>query len=657
MKKDYILGVHTSHDASACLLCNGEIIVAIEKERLSREKHDLGTNGVEDVINYCLSYEGITIKDIRHIVICDIDNIFNEIVVSKKETRITHHLAHAWASVGLSNFKDSCVLVLDGEGSKVKELDPEEKSVCDFKEDFYAEKESCYYFSNGKMKPIKKWTSARGNDSKFFGTDTIGSTYLFLSQYFYKKEFQEFKVMGLSSYGKYREKYSYIYKYLDHGKVYIDPDWIFNLKNIEKNNIDNNFNEYADLAKSIQIMLEKSVIHKAKWLKETNLSENLCYSGGVSLNCVANSELKKNEIFKNVFIPFGSGDSSISIGCAFYGYYHLLGNKKKNNSISPFLGREYKKNKIKKDIKNYEDLGIITSSKMSIKDTANKINNNNIIAWFQGRSEFGPRALGNRSILANPMDINTRNTINNKVKFREEYRPFAPVVLEEHAEDWFEEIFIEDHYMQSVAKVRSEKRKIIPSVTHIDNTARVQIVTKKTNSKLYDLINEFYNLTGVPILLNTSFNIQEPIVETPFEALKTFTSSRIDNLIINEFSIRSLVTPIDKASDIDLNCILLWNVPITLLSENNNIFYIQNASGIEYGFKYSNCCYHQVSQYKKIRITKKLYLVLLNMDTSINNIIKNQIINFISSSCTDEFYKVIVLNRFATVIKKRSLIL
>lgn len=449
MKKDiYILGINTSHDASACLIKNGEIVVAIEKERLTRSKHDEGSSNIDKMINYCLAFAKISIDQVNFTVVCDIDNIFNTKVYSTNEIKISHHLAHAWAAVGLSGFEETAVMVIDGEGSKVFELSPLEKSVCNYPIDFYAEKESCYYFrrdvnsNNITFHPIKKWTSGRGSDSKFSGTDGIASPYWFLSQHFYEKEHQESKIMGLASYGKFEDKYSYIYKYLPEGDVEIDKKWIYTLENLPKNDLENNFQEYANLAATIQKMLEKAIIHRALWLKEKTNSKHLCFSGGIALNCVANTKLVETGIFKNVFVPFGPGDSSIAIGCAYYGWYVLAKGNQQPKNVAPYLGADYEQSDVEKAVNFYEKYGFIKviNTAPEYNQIANRIQSGEIVAWYQGRSEFGPRALGNRSILANPGIVEIRDTINKKVKYRENYRPFAPCVLQKFVHEWFDNV-------------------------------------------------------------------------------------------------------------------------------------------------------------------------------------------------------------------------
>jgi carbamoyltransferase len=617
----YILGLHTSHDTSACLLKDGEIIVAIEKERLTRHKHQWANSSFGDIVNYCLQYAAITLEDVDHIVVNDINNIFRETVFSSREVLISHHLAHAWAAIGLSTFSECAILILDGEGSKVAELDAEERNVCSYNEDFFAEKESCYQLFAGKnLKPIKKWTSGRGGDSKFSGTDATGSPYWILSQSFFNKEHQESKIMGLASYGQASKEYQHIYGLEENGSVKIDERWIFDFNKTPKNDLKNNFQVYADIAAAVQDGLEKAIIHKAKWLQHVTGSKNLCFSGGVALNCVANAALSKAGIFENVFIPFGPGDSSIAIGCAYYGWHVIAGRPKVESPVSPYLGKHYSSLEIEDALEMFQQHQLIQARREEdyIADAAKKINAGNIVAWFQGRSEFGPRALGNRSILANPSTMEARSLLNQKVKFREYFRPFAPVVLEDLAAEWFDNLVPGSDFMQFTADVKKEQQQRVPAITHIDGSARVQTVSRQSNEVLHELISAFNYLSGIPLLLNTSFNIQEPIVETPLDALLTFVTSSIDYLYLENYRVQSFAKMVsDKQTLLLAPSFIIFLKPLQLRLSNGRCS-IQQLSGQEKIFKFGN--YYQISNFPEFEITKELYVLLQNMDMGIKNI-------------------------------------
>ena len=311
------------------------------------------------------------------------------------------------------------------------------------------------------------------------------------------------KLMGKVGYGKYSEYYYNVFELIFAGSIKEKKykEW----KQIEISNV-------ADLA----FTLQKFTIDKIKeHVYPLKSCDNLCIAGGVAYNGYMNEEFTNH--YKNVFVPPAVGDEGQAIGTYQHADYILNNNIHKSET---FAGKEYK---------------FIGDEKLiSYKPIAQSIADGKIIGWFQGKSESGNRALGNRSILADPRNPNIKNIINNTIKLREDFRPFAPVVLEEHYKEYFE-TNSPSPYMSRICKVKSDK---IPGVTHIDNTARIQTVNKEQNNKLYELVREFYVITGIPMLLNTSFNCQEPIVETPEEAINTFNRTALDMLIINDYILR-----------------------------------------------------------------------------------------------------------------------
>ena len=311
------------------------------------------------------------------------------------------------------------------------------------------------------------------------------------------------KLMGKVGYGKYSEYYYNVFEVICSGVIKEKKykEW----KQIEISNV-------ADLA----FTLQKFTIDKIKeHVYPLKSCDNLCIAGGVAYNGYMNEEFTNH--YKNVFVPPAVGDEGQAIGTYQHADYILNNNIHKSET---FAGKEYK---------------FIGDEKLiSYKPIAQSIADGKIIGWFQGKSESGNRALGNRSILADPRNPNIKNIINNTIKLREDFRPFAPVVLEEHYKEYFE-TNSPSPYMSRICKVKSDK---IPGVTHIDNTARIQTVNKEQNNKLYELVREFYVITGIPMLLNTSFNCQEPIVETPEEAINTFNRTALDMLIINDYILR-----------------------------------------------------------------------------------------------------------------------
>ena len=292
-----------------------------------------------------------------------------------------------------------------------------------------------------------------------------------------------------------------------------------NLFKLEREKIIKNDTFSKDLAASIQKVYEY-FLKIITDISKLNYSNNLVYSGGCGLNSSANRIITNKEYFKNTYIPFAPGDNGGALGAAFV--VSSKYNNKIQNSDNPFLGKSYD-NQFIKDVLNSNlyntktNYKCIENEKEFLKTAAEMISQGNVIGWFQNKMEFGPRALGNRSILADPRNPNMKNIINSKIKRRESFRPFAPSVLEEYQTDWFETKYVSP-YMSTVSKVKKNKINLIPAVTHIDETARYQSVNSNSNKMFYELIKTFYQITGVPIILNTSFNENEPIVMRPEEA-------------------------------------------------------------------------------------------------------------------------------------------
>lgn len=310
------------------------------------------------------------------------------------------------------------------------------------------------------------------------------------------------KLMGLAAYGRYKED---LHMILDiYWETNILPKWRLANKDLS-------VYRHRDIAHTIQVATEERI---TDYVLKHKTSDNLCVAGGVGYNGYMNELLHKT--WSNVFVPPAPGDEGQSIGTYMHADYTL------NNNVhipDVYAGKEY---------------DFVGDEKVDIKEVAQALDDGKIVGWFQGKSESGHRALGNRSILADPRNPEIKDQINTFIKMREDFRPFAPSVLEEHYQDYFD-TKSPSPYMSRIVKVKSDR---IPGVTHVDNTARIQTVNREQNEKFYDLINEFYKITGIPMLLNTSFNCQEPIVETPEEAIDTFNRTEMDLLIINDWIIR-----------------------------------------------------------------------------------------------------------------------
>jgi carbamoyltransferase len=293
---------------------------------------------------------------------------------------------------------------------------------------------------------------------------------------------------------------------------------------------------YYEIANGAQTVFEEIYFHMLNHLKKFTKSENIVLGGGCALNCLANGKITKKTGFKNIFISPVPDDSGAGLGAAAYVYKNIINSKKKFNVENYFLGPSSDEKTILSKLKKYQ----IKYQKLKNVEShaAISISKGMVIGWFQGKIEFGDRALGNRSILADPRNKNMKTIVNEKIKYREKFRPFAPAVLEEEAYKYFDNLK-NSKYMEIALMVKKNKIDLIPAVTHIDGTARLQTVTKKFNKKFYKLINEFYKLTNIPILLNTSFNIQgEPIVCSVEDALKNFYLSGLDILYLDNFVIK-----------------------------------------------------------------------------------------------------------------------
>ena len=572
-----ILGLNAFHaDTSACIIKDNHIVAAIEEERITRIKHcsDFPINAIKECLKIAkINFEDITdisinsdpsknlkvkiFHFIKNFQIKKINNLFFKRLKNKlnlknylsehfkinkllKIHNVEHHLAHLASSFYASEFNNATGLSIDGSG--------------DFVSLAIAE---C---SETKI-DIKK---------RLFFPNSLGLFYQGITQFIgFNNYGDEYKLMGLAPYGKpiyfdqiksklfikKKNFYELNLDYFNHHKLDFNYDISESIKIdsilskkfekfFERNLTDKDNIEkfYQDIASSTQKLFEHFLNIALKDVVEKNFSKNLVYAGGCALNSSANNILLSNKSFKNIFIPFAPSDNGGSIGSA------LLTNHKHGNKIietkSPYLGNDYTNEEIEQILLNIKDKKQIKIEKIDnfnllCDEAVNQLINDSVIGWFQGKMEFGPRALGNRSILADPRKRNMKNIINNKIKRRENFRPFAPSVMKEHQNEWFEENY-DNLYMSSVMNAKKDKIKLIPAVVHVDGTSRVQTVSEKMNFRFYNLINKFYKKTTVPMLLNTSFNENEPIVRRPDEAIKCFLRTDMDALFINDFYIKKI---------------------------------------------------------------------------------------------------------------------
>jgi len=558
----YILGINLSHDRSACLLKDGKIAFAVAEERLDGIKKSTLSTAVRKqgmsgripplrAIDYCLQAEGISIDDLDLVVAdhavepVNIESL-KTLLPIKDKSKIraiphpSHHLAHAYSSYFCSPFEESAVLIIDVYGSATGNG---------------TEAESGFHAQRIQMAPVFKnfqalWNEKHPDEKAYYSlTYTYNFVTLALGFTIANEKVttgsmvsEAGKTMGLASYGgplgdstgyivfgeKHLETGGFTRWALDRkiGKV-VDGQLVPRVK--PKRFKLNKF--HRDLAYTVQAEFENGVLFLARRLYEITGSKNLCIAGGGGLNSIVNKKILDETPFENIFVQPAATDDGNAIGCALYGWHALSGQEDRYRMNHAFLGRSYRteipallqKHQLKREPLAKAEL---------VKRAAQYLAEGKIVGWFQGGSEFGPRALGHRSILADPRRAEMKDIMNEKIKHRESFRPYAPSVLLEHSREYFD-LSVPSPYMLLVADVLDSKTDVIPAVVHVDGTARVQTVTQKDNGIFYDLIQEFQRLTGVPVIFNTSFNDQGmPIVETPADALDKFLDSLLDVLVL-----------------------------------------------------------------------------------------------------------------------------
>ncbi|WP_142786009.1 carbamoyltransferase family protein [Changchengzhania lutea] len=558
-----ILGLnYYFHDSTACIVKDGELIAAIEEERLNRDKHTRCFPVLS--IDRCLKIANLSYSDIDHIavsikpshnlgkkVVYGLSNlktlkpfINHELVHSYNKHKsfwnwfgkywsrrskgpqvhfIEHHLTHAAGSFFVSPYKEAALLGVDGSGEW-----------------------ATTWLGYGKANIVECLGQS-------YFPHSLGSFYEAVTQFCgFRTSYDEGKTMGLAPMGDasvFLEEVDKIISVNENGQLLFDLTY-FNYQNMSWRRCSEKFykifgqpqkngedfkKHHMDVAAAFQRVLENKVLEICDILYKKTKSDYLVISGGVSLNSVMNGRIVRESKFKDVYIMPAAGDSGTAIGAAYFLYNGIFKKPRNFIHINPYVGTSYSNGDIEK---------VLIGAKLSYEyypDVcevgAKLLEKGKIIGWFQGAMEIGPRALGNRSILANPAFPQMKNKINSEVKFREAYRPFAPSALIESKNDFFD-LEVEAPFMLKVCNVLNEKQKVIPAVTHVDGSARLQTVSKSSNFKYYSLIEKLGNKTGVPVVLNTSFNIQgEPIVESPQDAIRCFFSTGLDYLIIGDFLI------------------------------------------------------------------------------------------------------------------------
>ncbi|MGQ0455977.1 MAG: carbamoyltransferase family protein [Hyphomicrobium sp.] len=569
-KPSYILGINAyDHDVSACLLKDGKISFAIAKERITRRKH--ATGYYDEVVDYCLNAEGIKIDDVdlivRNCYVLPIEDLETRLIYenmpefmdaeerkealehplhlkqSDKFITVSHHLAHAYSAFAACPFDEGVVMVVDGVGSYAADV-REPNQMTAGVNPLARESESYYRFKGADFETLKKvWLEpTRGFLSdEFYFMPGLGAMYSRVSSYIFADWNKCGEVMGLAPYGRpnaFRPLIAVVDGELEFPAwdKSFDRPWFPEDEDWEKSD---SRKHWEDMAWRIQDDAEKVLLARARWLRETTGATNLCIAGGVGLNCVANGKLMRESGFKNIWIQPAAGDDGVAIGCAYYGRLALQKKPREHVIDHAFFGVDYSAAEVRKTaaLLRYKLETKTTESADIVADAARLLADGKTLGWFQGRSEFGPRSLGNRSILADPRKAEMKDILNKRVKHRQAFRPFAPIVLAERAPEIFEGAE-ESPYMLLAKRVLPEWRDRIPAIVHVDGTARVQTVRANQNPRLHALLKAFEALTGVPVLINTSFNVKgEPIVETPEDALDCFTSTGLDVLVLHDMII------------------------------------------------------------------------------------------------------------------------
>ncbi|MBD3730538.1 MAG: transferase [Sphingomonadales bacterium] len=556
-KPVYVLGTGLSHDGSAVLLENGRVRVGIEKERVTRRKHDGGNDAA--AVAYCLDAAGITLADVDLIV----QNANFEIPRADwfegprpfggpggpPVEFISHHLAHAWSAAGTTGFGDCAIMVIDGCGSPYDQcvdlagaqvLTPPGPGM-------WCEKDSFYRFDGREMHPLVKDFSQFGcspGDGLALPTTrhSIGGFYSAISKYVFGNMDDAGKLMGLAPYGSPGAVGEEAFT-LEDGRILVTKGWQKSLARPASGYEDfrANFEYYADVARWAQDQVELAVSAVFQERLGRFPAERVAYTGGVALNAVANARLLDDGVVRDLYMEPAAGDNGLALGCAYYGWLKLLGGERAAHDGSTCFGRSYSSSEIAAALADaLADAGgewEITplAGEPLVERAAALLAAGKTLAWFRDGSEFGPRALGHRSILAHPGIPGMRDHINAAIKFREDFRPFAPAVSAHRAPDWFE-AGRDSPYMILVDRTRPHAREALANVTHVNGTARVQTVEPGWNPLFHRLVEAFGALSGIPVLLNTSLNRRGmPIVETPREALALFAETALDALVLQDF--------------------------------------------------------------------------------------------------------------------------
>ncbi len=552
-----VLGISITHNGSVALIRDGTVLSAIQAERISRKKRQSLILGEEnevaiECVRYCLNASGLKYSDINAIALCtpwklkeiSDSNLFQYIGGKPKEYigtfYVPHHFSHMEYIVHYGAPTPGIVMVIDGSGSLEEDRalfnvdEVRHPEIIDFTHFSGKEVISAYWFDGSKSSLIYRFCPSRApiDEPNADGLlQSIGHYWEWASQYCCGSKHEAGKVMGLAAFGDHAKSNLEPNLSIDNqGKIKLDYKRLkssFDQPNVFGLDLSNS-HHHQSVALQVQSETEEVILKLLKILSKKYPSEALYFSGGVALNVVANERIINSQLFKNVILNGSVEDNGSAIGAAL-AVLTQLGHKKKSSKVTDYYGRLYSQEEIMGAVSKYDfSISTLTNNKM-VECAANLISENKIFGWFQGKSEFGPRALGNRSILANPASPETKYVLDHYMKCRDRYRPYAPVVIEERADQYFD--------MEGDSPVMMRNVKVLngslPAITHCDGTARVQTVTKDQNPLLYNLLKAVEKKIGHPVLLNTSFNLPgEPIVESPSDALSSFSRGSLDCLFL-----------------------------------------------------------------------------------------------------------------------------
>jgi carbamoyltransferase len=547
----WVLGISASHNGGACILHGDRIVAAIQEERLSRVKRDRVYGARESLaVGYCLQAAGIRPSDLDLVVICAQEPVHTDVhdlafnrqlaLVRARVPWLTipHHLGHAVHAYATSGFDAAAILVVDGMGSPFPDLLPEEKALAPDATNGW-ETISLYEASGTTITPLEKhlntdgnWIQPRPEGMPRFRS--LGGIYSAAAQQVFSNGMEAGKIMGLAPYGTPTFAPEEFFTLVDGRFVYHDG-------------VPERFNhhrkwpdcqeEYQNLAASVQGALEVAVEHLVERLASLSSHSALCYSGGVALNCITNEKIIRGSRFRDVYIPPAAEDSGIAIGAAYYGLWHLTGRNTQRAVRKDAVGRVYSTDEIDRAIQAVPGVKVTRCGEGVFDETVSRLTNGEFAGWYQGASELGPRALGGRSIVADPRRPDAKDQLNGRVKHREWFQPFAPAILEDRVGEWFEldGADASSPFMLRVWPFKPEAAERVPAVVHVDGTGRVETVDRGGDHPFFPLLERFERVTGVPVILNTSFNGRgEPIVETPEDALWCMLETGLDFVVLHD---------------------------------------------------------------------------------------------------------------------------